>query len=147
MFRTAFSLCNFSDKAVQMQTMKTARHSRPTYHKRGNNILIYGPIKKNSSSTESLKCPRFYISWIDSPSIDTKLWYIDIVTNYPRSSSINRYNIYFFLLLPLLPILIPILPFPSFPLNYTSFDTFYHCTYLCLLLWSISPKPSQDEQN
>ncbi len=48
-----FYFITFSDKAVQMPTMTTVRHSRPKYHKSAHKILIYGQIK---SSTESLKC-------------------------------------------------------------------------------------------
>ncbi len=41
-----FVTSNFSDKSVQMQTMKIVRHSRPTHHKSDLKILIYGPILK-----------------------------------------------------------------------------------------------------
>ncbi len=46
--------------------------------------IINGPIyKKKLSSTESLKCAQTYISWIDSPSSDTKSRYINIAINHP----------------------------------------------------------------
>ncbi len=82
----AFSLCNFSNKAMQMQTMKTVRHSRPTYHKSAHKILILGLIKKRRSSTESLKCARSYRRSMDAPSCDTKSWY-----TYPSSTFFQLY--------------------------------------------------------
>ncbi len=61
---SAFSLCNFSDKAVEMQTMKNVTEKSP--HK----IFIYGPILK--CFTESLTCAWSYRNWNDLPTSDTK---------------------------------------------------------------------------
>ncbi len=41
-----FLALKYSDKAVQIQSMQTVRHFRPTCHKSAHKILIYGQILK-----------------------------------------------------------------------------------------------------
>ncbi len=43
----AFPLCNFNNKAVQMQTMMTVRDSIPTFHKSGHKKFFLWSYLKN----------------------------------------------------------------------------------------------------
>ncbi len=72
-----FQHFDFVTLVIKLWKCKPWRMSDKSAHK----ILIYGLILKSYSSTESLKCAQSYIGWIDSPSNDTKSWFIDITIN------------------------------------------------------------------